>query len=214
MKLHAKTMKQEEFDEIMKSAADTLNTIRDTVHQIHAGVNQHYGKNLPYSVHVDRVAKFAIEYACLICDTPDDVIPIIFGAYFHDTIEDARLTYNDVMHIAHAFMSDSQALMATEIVYALTNEKGRTRAERANDRYYEGIRSTPYAPLCKVADRMANISFSVADSAPDNHRMLEIYAAENPHFISAVTSAAADVDPRLTVPGVMIRRLLQLVSGK
>ena len=40
-------------------------------------------------------------------------------------------------------------------MYALTNEKGRTRAERAGVKYYEGIRAVPYAPMVKLADRMA-----------------------------------------------------------
>lgn len=203
-------MTQEIFDDIMRQNADTLREIQDMAHQIHAGVNQHYGKNLPYSVHIDRVAKIASEYAWQICDTPDDIIPIIFGAYFHDTIEDARLTYNNVLNIASSFMSASQALMAAEIVYALTNEKGRTRAERANDKYYEGIRTTPYAPICKVADRLANVSFSGGNSAASDKRMLSVYAAENPHFLAAVTSSTKE-DSRLTVPSSMIEKLSLLL---
>jgi len=67
-------------------------------------------------------------------------VPLFFGGYYHDSIEDARLTYNDVMKVARNMMTEEQALMATEIVYALTNEKGRTRAERAGEKYYQGIR--------------------------------------------------------------------------
>ena len=55
-------------------------------------------------------------------------------------------------------------IVSTEIAYALTNEKGRTRAERANEKYYEGIRSTKYAPMVKYADRIANLRFSVMNS--------------------------------------------------
>lgn len=208
-------MKQEEFDEIMRLNADTLSEIRNKAHQIHQSVNQLYDKNLPYSVHIDRVAEIAAEYASLICDTPGDVIPIIFGAYFHDTIEDARLTYNDVLKIARTYMSDVQAMTAAEIVYALTNEKGRTRAERANDKYYEGIRSTPYAPLCKVADRIANMSFSAANTSEYNKRMLALYAAENPHFMVAVTDGDhSNSDIRFKVPETMTERLMLLAAGK
>lgn len=203
-------MKHQEFEEIMRQNADTLREIQEMAHQIHAGVNQHYGKNLPYSVHIDRVAEIAGEYLWQICDTPEDVLPIIFAAYFHDTIEDARLTYNNVMDIAGSFMSTSQAFMASEIVYALTNEKGRTRADRANDKYYEGIRTTPYAPLCKVADRLANISFSAGNSAAADKRMLAIYATENLHFIAAVSGSFKE-DPRLRVPETMIEKITHLL---
>ena len=72
------------------------------------------------------------------------ILPVLFGAYFHDSIEDARLTYNDVMKIAKKLMSDEQAFLATEIVYALTNEKGRNRHERANEKPGYETRNTFY----------------------------------------------------------------------
>ena len=37
----------------------------------------------------------------------------MFGAYFHDSIEDARLTYNDVHKIALEYMNEDQAIIAT-----------------------------------------------------------------------------------------------------
>ncbi len=206
-------MKQEDFEEIIRRNSDTLSKIKTSAHQIHESVNQHYGNTLPYSVHIDRVAKITAEYAWLICDTPEDVIPIIFGAYFHDTIEDARLTYNDVKGIALTFMSEQQAIMAAEIVYALTNEKGRTRTERANEKYYKGIRTTPYAPLCKVADRLANVSFSAEKRLDSDKRMYRIYASENPHFMAALSSEKSDIsDLRLTIPGKMKEKLQQLLN--
>ena len=46
-------------------------------------------------------------------------------------------------------MTNEQCITAAEIVYALTNDKGRTRKERAGEHYYAGIRETPYAPFVK-----------------------------------------------------------------
>jgi ATP phosphoribosyltransferase regulatory subunit HisZ len=60
---------------------------------------------------------------------------LYFAALFHDSIEDARLTYNDVLSIAKEYMTEGYAKASTEIVYALTNEKGRNRKERANEKY-------------------------------------------------------------------------------
>lgn len=207
-------MKQKDFEEIIRYNSDTLSEIKKMAHKVHANVNQHYGNCLPYSVHIDHVAKITSEYAWLICEHQEDVIPMIFAAYFHDSIEDARLTYNDVKKIALTFMAEPQALLATEIVYALTNEKGRTRAERANDKYYQGILSTPYAPLCKVADRLANVSFSVENRQDSDHRMFKIYASEYPHFMAALTlEAPVNTDIRLTVPDEMKEKLHQLLYG-
>jgi (p)ppGpp synthase/HD superfamily hydrolase len=76
----------------------------------------------------------------------------IFAALWnHDTIEDARVTYNDLKSRFGKFTA--------ELVYAVTNEKGRTRKDRANDKYYNGIRETEYATFIKLCDRIANVRF-------------------------------------------------------
>lgn len=69
-----------------------------------------------------------------------------------------------------------------EIVYALTNEKGRTRRERANDKYYEGIRNTRFATFCKLCDRIANLEYSLSKGSD----IASMYSKENPHFIRAI----------------------------
>ena len=136
----------------------------------------------------------------------DDIVPLFFGAFYHDSMEDARLTYNDVKGIALQWMNPDQALMAAEMVYALTNEKGRTRAERANDKYYQGIRETPYAPFLKLSDRLANAGYSSSQqSGAGNSRMKQVYSSEWPHFLSAITSASEDV--RYSLPPEMVERL-------
>ncbi len=174
---------------------------------VHAGVNQFYDKTLPYSFHLESVAKNTARYAdrVLADDAADELILAIwFGAWFHDSIEDARLTYNDVRKIASKYLSDEYALLATEVVYALTNEKGRTRAERADERYYDLIRNTPYAPLVKVADRLANIEYSVGKGQAG---MAGMYTAELPHFLEAVQGGLTPV------PQEMVERLTALVKS-
>ena len=170
-------------------------------------MNQTYGKDLPYGFHLDMVAQEAREFGHLVCAADGDVVPMMFGAYYHDSIEDARLTYNDVMKVARGFMDGSQALMATEIVYALTNDKGRTRAERAGEKYYAGIRETPYAPFMKLCDRVANITFSCSGADADNLRMKEIYKQEVPHFLTAINPNSDD--QRLAVPAELVEQLAE-----
>jgi hypothetical protein len=106
-------------------------------------------------------------------------------------------------------MDDRQALMAAEIVYALTNDKGRTRAERAGDHYYEGIRLTPYAPMVKLADRLANTSYSFSTDDGTNNQMKKVYAEEMPHFLEAIDAKSSD--RRYALPQEMLDALETLM---
>lgn len=203
-------MKKSEFQAQIQACQPLIESIRERAHALHRAVGQTYGGIHPYSFHLDMVAQGVIDHGHDVCASAADVPAILFGAYFHDSIEDARLTYNNVLTIARQYLPEPQALMATEIAYALTNEKGRTRAERANDRYYAGIRATPYAPLVKLADRLANFSYSCAGTDAANRHMRQVYAAEMPHFLQAIT-ADATADPRLALPSTMLAAIAKLM---
>lgn len=196
-------MNKDVFEDWKRANAATLEEIRLSAHELHASVNQHYD-NQPYGVHLDMVAQSVYDYGYEVCPEACDLLPLFFGAYYHDSIEDARLTYNDVMKLARRWMGQGQALMAAEIVYALTNDKGRTRSERAGEHYYAGIRTTPYAPFVKLADRIANFTYSASHHDASNIHMRSVYAREMPHFLSAI-DAHSD-DPRLSLPQQMLRR--------
>ena len=115
------------------------------------------------------------------------------------------------MRTAKRWMDEDQARQATEMVYALTNEKGRTRAERANDKYYQGIRETPYAPMLKLADRLANISYSCSNTNESNAHMKQVYQTELPHFLTAIRSQRAD--KRFSLPEEMIKEIERICQG-
>ncbi len=51
------------------------------------------------------VADSVYKYGYLVCVNEADVLPLFFGAYYHDSIEDARLTYNDAKKIATGLMN-------------------------------------------------------------------------------------------------------------
>ena len=200
-------MTKESFELCLKKYADTHEHIRQLAHALHDSVNQTYGDSLPYGYHLDMVVSNVCEFGHLVCADEADVVPLLFGGYYHDSIEDARLTYNDVMHQAQMLMTVEQALMATEIVYALTNDKGRTRAERAGEKYYKGIRETPYAPFVKLCDRLANITYSCSAMDGSNQRMKQVYKDEMPHFLQAINPGGSD--PRLQVPREVVHRLAE-----
>jgi (p)ppGpp synthase/HD superfamily hydrolase len=145
---------------------------RDLAAKVHEDTNHRYdkdGKNHPYIYHLDMVVEVARKFKHLIPEK--DYFQVETGLYFHDSIEDVRLTYNDVKKL-------TKSEIAANIAYALTNEKGKTRAERANDKYYQGIRDTPYAPFGKVCDRIANMLYGKQEGSS----MLQAYIKEYPHF--------------------------------
>lgn len=202
-------MIKDDFQALLVKYADQIDHFRQMAHDLHQSVNQTYAGTLPYGFHLDMVVEGVRNYGHLVCVREDDVLPLFFGAYYHDSIEDARMTYNDVMREARSVMSVEQALLATEIVYALTNDKGRTRAERAGEKYYQGIRETPYAPFVKLCDRLANITFSCSGEGPKGDRMKEVYKGEMPHFLPAINPHSDD--PRFAVPTDVIIALAEIL---
>ena len=202
-------MTQEEYQNYLQQYDAQINEIRQQAHDLHQSVNQTYGDNLPYGFHLDMVAEGVRDYGHLVCASEADVLPLFFGAYFHDCIEDARQSYHDVLGRAKKLFDDDHALMAAEIVYALTNDKGRTRAERAGERYYEGIRTTPYAPFVKLCDRLANVTYSCSIDGGKFDRMREVYKNEMGEFLTSISTESDD--PRLKLPEEVIIALADVL---
>ena len=202
-------MERKDYEAYMEKYADQIEKIRQSAYDLHKSVNQTYGDDLPYGYHLDMVVQGIRDYGHLVCVREDDVLPLFFGGYYHDSMEDARMTYNDVKKVAGSMLTEEQALMATEIVYALTNDKGRSRAERAGEKYYQGIRETPYAPFVKLCDRLANITYSCTSDGNKGTRMKEIYKGEMPHFLPAINPHSND--PRLAVPVEVVEALAEIL---
>lgn len=204
-------MNCELFKDDIARLADVIEKIKLSAHKLHESVNQTYDYVHPYGYHLDMVVDAVYKYGYEVCAQESDILPLFFGAYYHDSIEDARLTYNDVMKIASQHMSQEQAFMAAEIVYALTNDKGRTRAERAGEKYYKGIRETPYAPFVKLADRLANITHSSYNTNESNAHMKTVYREELPHFLEAIAPQDNN-DVRFNLPQTIIDELHRLTG--
>ena len=196
---------QKKLDEL----APIINEIRNDAHALHASVNHAYDRIRPYGFHLDMVVNWVRKYIEEVCVSEQDILPIYFAAFYHDSIEDARLSYNDVMRIAKELMNEEQAYLATEIVYALTNEKGRNRAERANEKYFAGIREIPYAPFVKLADRLANTSYAFSKGTADSLRMSKVYREELPGFLEALKVEGTDV--RFSLPEAMVEDLWEVI---
>jgi len=146
----------------------------------------------PYSLHLAMVAYYAQKYIHLI---PERLhADIIAACWLHDTIEDTRNTYDNIINISNKFIAD--------IVYSVTNKKGRTRSERADDEYYKDIVNTPFASFVKLCDRLANVKYSVET----NSRMLNVYRKENENFLKKLI-----IEPNDKIYADMISELHNLL---
>lgn len=135
----------------------------------HSSTNHYYDLYLPYQFHLRMVIKAAEDFIKLV---PEEWRESVFAAcWCHDTIEDARQTYNNVLSVI--------GKEGAEIVRAVTNYgRGRDRNERMPDFIYEDIRNTPYATFVKLCDRIANVQYSKMTGSS----MFEKYKKENVHF--------------------------------
>ena len=143
----------------------------------HKNTNHMYSEYLPYEFHLRMVVQAAKDFIHLLkdLDTDGDDInltteEIMLSAWAHDLCEDCRISYNDV--------KNQLGENVAEIVYALTNDKGKNRKERAGEKYYEGIRNTPGAVFVKLCDRIANVQYSKMTKS----RMFEMYGKEHKDF--------------------------------
>lgn len=145
----------------------TLEEVRNYAAKCHADTNHKYGDE-EYVVHLDMAYQVALLFIYLI---PVNMREIVLRAIFcHDLIEDARVTYNDLVKKIGRESAD--------IVFALTNEKGKTRKDRANAKYYREIRETEFADFAKLCDRIANVQ----NGKLKVHSMVNRYEQELPQF--------------------------------
>lgn len=141
----------------------------------HRNTNHYYDKYLPYEFHLRMVVQAAKDFIKIIEQSAEGDInsateDVILACWGHDLIEDTRTSYNDVKEVLGE--------TAADMIYAVTNEKGKNRKERANAKYYEGIRNTHYAVFVKLCDRIANVQYSKMTKS----RMFEMYKKENIEF--------------------------------
>lgn len=132
-----------------------------------AHTGQVYSEEVPYTVHlqqvVDVLGRFNVDSDDMIC-----------AAWLHDTIEDTRISYNDI--------STRFGVPVAELVYAVTNELGRNRKERTA-KTYPKIRENPDAVTLKLADRIANVEYGIA-----NGGKADMYRTEYPDFRAGLHS--------------------------
>lgn len=148
--------------------------MRELIYKIHdQDCNQKYAETLPYSFHLKCVEAQGEKFIHLIdkgvirndenyrarVTYYKDLVRMALAS--HDIIEDGRMSYNDVTRIGTSYFENSVAgEMLAEIVYCVTDEKGRNRKERKSDKYYKELSKNKLAVFVKLADISANTLFS------------------------------------------------------
>ena len=146
-----------------------VSKVSDWAISCHEKTNHYYDKYLPYSFHLRMVEKNVQDF---ISDIPEeDRATVLSAAWCHDLIEDARVSYMDILSISSKEIA--------EISRAVTNYgRGRTREERMPDSVYHDIANTKYATFVKLADRLANVQYGKMTGSS----MLKKYKKEHVHF--------------------------------
>ena len=163
-----------------------MKKFRDFIYNQHDVVcNQKYANVLPYSFHLGSVeAQFNKFERLLPCDLAinNNTNDTFFRAacIAHDAIEDARLTHADIVEAVRKYLGGSftDCLMVADIVFCVTDEKGKIRGERKNDKYYAELKKNKYAIFIKLADLAANTLFSKLTGSS----MYDKYKKEWPDF--------------------------------
>lgn len=157
---------------------DILKITKDFAIKSHNSINQKYD-NKSYDIHLQLAVNVGVKFIHLI--PVKDRNDVIAGIWAHDIIEDVTsVTFNDLKNATNERVA--------ELAYACTNEKGKTRAERSNKKYYRGIKRTKYAKFVKLCDRIANVQYSL----DTKHRMFKMYQKEQKHFQKCLTDNIFD----------------------
>jgi hypothetical protein len=151
--------------DILDDIREDHKTVANYASSLHDDRNQSYD-NQPYSVHLTQV------YNVLMPSFGDEDV-IMNASLCHDLLEDTGITYNDLKTFVGRDVAD--------VVYDVTNELGKNRKERA-EKTYPKIAANPLAVIVKVADRIANTTYSKKSGSS----MYKKYCSEYPSFRQAL----------------------------
>lgn len=164
----------------IRGFARVREALKDWATRLHA--HQTWVNSRPYSDHLEAVEQVLLRYGYSDPENPLHQV-LRLAAWAHDLIEDAGV---DRITLRVLQGPDVEAL-----VWAVSDERGGTRAERHLSTYRK-IRETPWAVLLKLADRTANVEASI-EFGPA--KMLELYRKEHPDFRAALYVAGQAEEP-------------------
>lgn len=151
----------------------------------HSDHNHFYAGYLPYQFHLEMVIKVANDYKTVW----DNISPKINNIPFfaaecacaaHDMLENIpELSYNNINSKCSLCFPFFTSKIIAEMVFAVTDDKGRNRKERHSERFWEGLKTTPGAVFVKLCDRIANVRFGILVGSD----MVKMYKKEYAEFV-------------------------------
>lgn len=137
--------------------------------------HQKYGEH-PYLVHLYDVVNVLIEYGF---NTPT-FYHLLAAAWLHDTLEDTTLNYSKIKTECGEYVA--------EIVFAVTDELGRSRKERKK-KTLPKLTGFEDAQIVKLADWIANLR----DCHRNRSDLLQMYRKDYRSFRDAVKHEATEL---------------------
>lgn len=135
---------------------------------------QKYGTH-PYSVHLLETYKVAEKFNL------SEEIKV--ACFLHDTLEDTDTTY---LELKFRF-----GINVAELVYSVTDEQGRDRAERKQKTYKKIVKNGMSAVFLKLCDRIANIENAIEN----NNSFLKMYLIEHESFKDGICVLGLESEP-------------------
>lgn len=151
-----------------------MKTIKEKIEWIfeqHRSTNHKYDY-LPYEYHLNMTVSVFNRFKHHVEDISE--YNVMLACYGHDLIEDARVSYNDVKSVL--------GYQVAELIYAMTEEKGKNRKERLNEKYYQGLKDTKYGVFIKLCDVISNVEYSKMSGSS----MIEMYRKEFDYFTEQI----------------------------
>jgi (p)ppGpp synthase/HD superfamily hydrolase len=209
-------MKVNKTRQFVTSELQFLLAVQSLADELHDGVNHMYGnaKDLPYIYHLLETEECLDMLTYLFPDQFDleglrekdslsKHVILRAAGFLHDTIEDTRVSYNELRDLVQSNLSllfrgqldtiecHVNATKVVEIVFACTDVRGRTRDERHGGDYWSLLLSNEDNVLVKLADRFANSKYSLTSKSS----MFKKYTEEFPDFRLRILEAFPDSKP-------------------
>jgi hypothetical protein len=148
---------------------------REKAKNFHDKANCEYD-NQNYVIHLDMVAESVSKYKQVFIK-PKDYLTALNAAYFHDTIEDAKLTFNDIKKVSNRRVA--------QVVLAVTDVHEENRLLR--HLFTMGKTVKDYiAIVVKMADMRANALYSKSHGSSMYNKYLAEYEYRKPIFQMAL----------------------------
>ena len=127
----------------------TRNIIKAHIYALEKHKSQKYGDKVPYSLHLTYVVEMANKFLHYVPEEFKEAV--IIACWLHDSLEDAGISYNDIVKLFGKTIAD--------IVYSVTNELGHDRTEKAALTLPKTAKNR-LGVFVKLCDKMTNTLYS------------------------------------------------------